>query len=217
MGGCLSRIAGVGLLAVLAGGGYHYMRLHGLVSARNALLTRQAPLSLAGLKHDGAEHFSPAENLERLELSELRVASEHARNFRTPLRIAMYSFTDRVLAEVLIEEADRGAVVELYRDSEQYETEERNGARFRDGSVSSLFRGHSNIHVRIKPASRGDLMHLKVWTDGMVLREGSANWSPGGLKRQDNNLRFTENPEEVKAFLTDFDAIWNRPGNLVVQ
>jgi len=129
----------------------------------------------------------------------------------------MYSFTDRALAQVLITEADRGTVVELYRDGEQYQLEEQNGERFPNGSVTSLFRGHRNIHIRVKPASRVDLMHEKCWTNGTVLREGSANWSPAGLRIQDNNVRFTSNPEEIKAFVADFETMWNRAGNLTIQ
>jgi hypothetical protein len=216
MGGCLSRIAGFGLVAVLAAGGYRYLRVHGLGSVPSAVFTRSAA-GLAGSKQDGAEHFSPAENLERLELSELRAAAERARASRTPLRIAMYAFTDRAVAYALIAEADRGTIMQLYRDGEQYEIEERNGERFRDGSVTSLFRGHQNIHVRVKPPSRIDLMHLKVWSDGTVLREGSANWSPAGLKRQDNNVRFTKRADKIEAFLIDFEGLWNRRTNLVIQ
>ena len=217
MGGCLSRIAGLGLVAMLATAGYHYMRVHRLAPVQRGLLTARTPLSWAGLKEDGTEHFSPVENLERLELSELRLAGQRARESRTPLRIAMYAFTDRAVAEAVITEADGGTVVELYRDGEQYEIEQRNGERFRHGSVTALFHGHQNIHVRVKRSARGDLMHLKAWSDGTVLREGSANWSPAGLKRQDNNVRFTKSPEEVKAFLAEFDALWNRPGNVVIQ
>ena len=146
MNGCLSRIAGLRLVA-LAAGGYHYMRVHRPAFAGNALLSRRAPLTWGGSKHDGTEHFSPAEDLERLELAELLAAAERVRYSSIPLRITMYSFTDRQLAQVLITEGDRGTVVELYR--EQYEMEERNGGRFRDGSVTSLFRGHQNIHVRV--------------------------------------------------------------------
>jgi phosphatidylserine/phosphatidylglycerophosphate/cardiolipin synthase-like enzyme len=217
MGGCLSRIAGLGLVAMLAAGGYHYVRIQRLASIRSALFSRRGPLPLTASGHDGAEHFSPSENLERLELAELQTAAQHARDSATPLRIAMYAFTDRLLSQLLIAEADRGAVIELYRDGEQYEMEEQNGQRFHDGSVTSLFRGHQNIHVRVKPPSRSDLMHLKIWTDGTVLREGSANWSPAALKRQDNNVRFTDSPSEIKAFVTDFETIWNRPDNRVIQ
>ena len=105
----------------------------------------------------------------------------------------------------------------IYRDGEQYESEERNAARFRDQSTTAMFRGQRNIHVRVKPASPSDLMHLKAWSDGEVLREGSANWSPAALKRQDNNVRFSRNPDEVKAFEADFEAMWNRPSNAIVQ
>lgn len=218
MRGCLSLIAGMGLVAMLAAGGFHYLRVHRLAPIRSVLLNRQSRLFSPGAKQDGGEeHFSPAENLERIELSELRSAAERARGSNTPLRIAIYAFTNRALAQLLVDEADRGAIVEIYRDGEQYEMEEQNGERFHDGSVTSLFRGHSNIHVRVKPPSRSDLMHLKAWSDGEVLREGSANWSPAALKRQDNNVRFSRNPTEVKAFEEDFKVMWNRASNTVVQ
>ena len=217
MGGCLSRIAGLGLVAMLASGGYHYVRVHRLDSIRRALFSRRALLPLTASGHDGSEHFSPAENLERLELAELQTAARHARDSATPLRIAMYAFTDHPLCRLLITEADRGTVMELYRDGEQYDMEEQNGQRFHGRSVTSLFRGQQNIHVRVKPASRSNLMHEKIWTDGTILREGSANWSPAGLKKQDNNIRFTDSPDEIKAFVADFEVMWNQPDNLVIQ
>jgi len=49
----------------------------------------------------------------------------------------------------------------IYRDGEQYQNEERNAARFRDRSTTAMFRGQRNIHVRVKPPSPNDLMHLK--------------------------------------------------------
>jgi phosphatidylserine/phosphatidylglycerophosphate/cardiolipin synthase-like enzyme len=129
----------------------------------------------------------------------------------------MYAFTDQALAHLLIQEADRGTVVELYRDGEQYENEERNAAKYRDRSNTELLRGHRNIHIRVKPLWRSDLMHLKAWSDGILLREGSANWSPAALKGQDNNVRFTTNAEEIRSFVNAFEAIWRRPANVVIQ
>lgn len=177
------------------------------------------PLPATALTADtnGLEHFSPAENLERLEMAQLKAAAEQARRSNASLRIAMYAFTDQAVAELLIQEADRGTVVELYRDGEQYENEERNAARFRGRSTAELFRGHRNVHIRVKPPWHSDLMHLKAWSDGTLLREGSANWSPAALKRQDNNVRFTTNGDEVRSFLSTFEAIWRRPANLVIQ
>jgi phosphatidylserine/phosphatidylglycerophosphate/cardiolipin synthase-like enzyme len=209
--GFFSRIASTALTVGLAAGGYQYVRTHRLPSVRPILAATPTA------ETSELEHFSPSENLERLEMAQLHMAAEQARQSNGPLRIAMYAFTDRALAELLIQEADRGTVVELYRDGEQYESEERNAARFRDRSTTELLRGHRNIHIRVKPPSRSDLMHLKTWSDGGVLREGSANWSPAALKRQDNNLRFTKNGEEVRSFLNTFEPIWRRPANLVIQ
>ena len=209
--GFLSRIAATALTVTLVAGGYQYVRTHSLPWVQPMLAT--APTA----DTNGFEHFSPAENLERLEMAQLRTAAERARRSNAPLKIAMYAFTDRAVAELLIQEADRGKAVELYRDGEQYENEERNAARFRDRSTTGLFRSHRNIHIRVKPPSRSDLMHLKAWSNGTVLREGSANWSPAALKRQDNNVRFTSNGEEVQSFLNRFEAMWNRPTNLVIQ
>jgi hypothetical protein len=131
--------------------------------------------SAAAHDDEGAEHFSPAENLERLELDHWKAAAEHARTTKRPLDIAIYAFTDRLVAALLVREAEEGTVIRIYRDGEQYENEERNAARFRDQSTTGMMRRQRNIHLRVKPPSPSDLMHLKAWSDGKVLRQGSAN------------------------------------------
>jgi phosphatidylserine/phosphatidylglycerophosphate/cardiolipin synthase-like enzyme len=212
--GFFSRLTGTAIILVLAAGGYQYLKHH-VVSAE-PLST--PPVLNSGASDDrGAEHFSPSENLERPELDHLKAAAEHARAAKRPLDIAIYAFTDRILAALLVREAEQGTVIRIYRDGEQYENEERNATRFGNQSTTAMFRGQRNVHVRVKPPSPSDLMHLKCWSDGEVLREGSANWSPAALKRQDNNVRFSRNTDEVKAFEADFEGMWNRPSNTVVQ
>ena len=110
-----------------------------------------------------------------------------------------------------------GTEIRVYRDGEQYEAEQRESDRSGRSSVASMFHGHNDIPVRVKPASRIDLMHLKCWSDGQVLRDGSANWSTAGLKRQDNDARFTTNRQEVQEFNQNFEQLWNRPTNTRVQ
>ena len=208
----LLKVGGLALTVMLLSGGYQCLKQHGTVSAS----VSHAPLEAA--RHgNGSEHFSPAENLEQLEISELTSAAQRARATKRPLDIAIYAFTHRALAALLAREAEQGTDIRIYRDGEQYEQEERNAARFRDRSTTAMFRGQRNIHVRVKAASRGDLMHLKVWSDGQVLREGSANWSPSALKRQDNNVRFSHDVAEARAFEADFEAMWVRPSNRILQ
>ena len=164
----ISRVATTGVLALAAGSGYHF-----LTNRHSA--ERSQTVSEVGGRSASIEYarFSPSENLERVEIGELRAAAQRLRRARAPLNVAMYAFTDRAIAQVLVEEADAGIEIRVYRDGEQYAAEQRESERSGRSSVASMFRGHNNIHMRVKPASRIDLMHLKCWSDGQVLREAA--------------------------------------------
>ena len=208
----LSRVATTGVIALAAGAGYQVLNnRHSSENATTLARTTDRPGSVE------CEYFSPASNLEGIDIGELRTAARRLRELRTPLNIAMYAFTDHAIAQAVIEEADAGTLFRVYRDGEQYEAEERDAVRYGRTSVSSLFRGHNNIQLRVKPASRVDLMHLKCWSDGQVLRDGSANWSAAGLSRQDNDVRLTNDPQEVREFNRNFEQLWNRSTNIRVQ
>jgi phosphatidylserine/phosphatidylglycerophosphate/cardiolipin synthase-like enzyme len=164
------------------------------------LLTRTA---LAGNAAAG-QHYSPFENLEQIDRERLDSA-QHT------VDIAMYAFTDRYVAEELVKLSRRGVQIRLYRDRQQYEEEQRNR-----GTTTEMLRGERGIQIRVK-GSR-ELMHLKAYViDGSLLRDGSANWSPSGLKRQDNNAHFTSDPAQVGAFRQIFEQMWNRTDNERVQ
>jgi hypothetical protein len=154
---------------------------------------------------EAGQHYSPFENLEQMDWAQL----DHAQ--RT-VDIAMYAFTDRYLAEELLKLARRGVQIRLYRDREQYEDEQQHLR----GTTTDMLRGQPGIQIRVK-GSR-ELMHLKAYViDGSLLRDGSANWSPSGLKRQDNNAHFTSDPAQLAAFRQLFEQMWNRGDNQRVQ
>jgi phosphatidylserine/phosphatidylglycerophosphate/cardiolipin synthase-like enzyme len=156
-------------------------------------------------------HFAPDENLEQLDYDRLGEAQRR-------VDIAMYAFTDKYLADQLITLARRGVTVRIYRDMDQYKGEQRNADDHHDDSVTQLLRGEKNIYIRVKSSGRRDLMHLKAYAiDGKLLRDGSANWSAAGEKAQDNNAHFTNDPAEVKSFEQQFDEMWQRSDNVVVQ
>ncbi len=154
-------------------------------------------------------HYAPAENLERLDADVLRRA-------RRKIDICMYAFTDRSLAEILLDRARHGVRVRIYRDGEQFEEEQRWKGGW--GSTTNLLRGQRNIEIRVKPPSQRFLMHTKAFeVDDSLLREGSANWSPAGLKNQDNSLSFVTDPAAVSGFEQNFEALWNRRENRIVH
>ncbi len=107
------------------------------------------------------------------------------------------------------------ATKRIYRDGDEYEREQVQGRRHR--SAAEIFRGEANIRIRVKPPGR-EYMHLKQFClDGRLLRTGSANWSSSGKKRQDNDADYTTDPDAIERFERDFEALWNRSDNIVVQ
>jgi hypothetical protein len=66
--GFFARLAGTAITLSLVAGGYQYLKQHHVVSATFRHESFSTALSNSGSHDDhGAEHFSPAENLERLE------------------------------------------------------------------------------------------------------------------------------------------------------
>ena len=123
--------------------------------------------SIPGLAQTVEHLYSPDDNLERSELAQLDTAT------RT-IDIAMYSFTDRYLAEELAALARKGVRIRVYRDREQFAQETQWGV----ATTTSILLA-AGVEIRVKGAR--DLMHLKSYAiDGRLLRTGSANWSPTG-------------------------------------
>jgi phosphatidylserine/phosphatidylglycerophosphate/cardiolipin synthase-like enzyme len=153
-------------------------------------------------------HFSPAENLEAIDLAQLDQAKKS-------IDIATFANDDAPIADELVKLAKRGVTIRIYRDALQYQGELAHGQK---GGVdlNDLFKGQPNIQLRVKGVTA--LQHLKAYeVDGAVLREGSANWSAQGEKVQDNSLVLIRDPAAVARFEADFEAMWNRPTNVTVQ
>lgn len=153
----------------------------------------------------GTFAYSPDSNIERMDEDAIASTDAHAH-----LDIAMYTFTDHILADAVADVAERGVKVRIYRDEQQYQQESG-----RDQYVARKFAGEQNISIRVKHSS--ELMHLKEWSDGSRLREGSANWSPSGEKRQDNSAAIITNKQASENFERKFQDMWDRPDNLQVQ
>jgi phosphatidylserine/phosphatidylglycerophosphate/cardiolipin synthase-like enzyme len=135
--------------------------------------------------------------------------------------IAMYSFTDRAIAEALLRAARRGVRIRIYRDKIQVRDRGDKTRRLLDSRA-----GRERITVRVKRNSSRNIMHLKAYAiDGALLRTGSANWSPPGegafcrrgfrnpRDQQDNNLFLTMDRTEVRRFERTFERIFARESN----
>ena len=183
--------------------------LSGVFLALCVLLSGSPSTQAASLPY--GEHYSPRENLEKIDIRALSMA-------RHSIDIAMYAFTDREIARTLARMAGKGVKIRLYRDRMQ----------IRDKNDRSLWllRQSPRIRIRIKRNSSRNIMHLKAYlVDGRILRTGSANWSPPGegawcsrgerlhRDQQDNNLFITNDLREVRKFESTFRRIWTRETN----
>lgn len=147
--------------------------------------------------------FSPGVDLEREETAMVSRA-------KAKLDVAMYSFTDMELARRLAALEARGVKIRVYRDGAEYRKEERSGRP----TTTALLR-KAGVEVKVKAGD--ELMHLKSYAvDGDFLRSGSANWSIGGLRYQDNDALYVRSPVAVAGFEAEFDDMWDRSDNIVV-
>jgi phosphatidylserine/phosphatidylglycerophosphate/cardiolipin synthase-like enzyme len=122
--------------------------------------TRSAPAAEPEIQ------YAPLKNLEHIDLSLIRSATKS-------VDMAMYTLTDWVIIAALKDARARGIAVRIALDP---------SARQAYDKLADM----ADVE-RIK--KRGPLMHLKAYAvDGVVLRTGSANLSPGGLKQQDNAI-----------------------------
>jgi phosphatidylserine/phosphatidylglycerophosphate/cardiolipin synthase-like enzyme len=155
-------------------------------------------------------HYSPEEDLERIDINLIHSAQ------RT-IDMPMYAFTDRYLAEAVLERAKHGVQIRLYRDQGQFDEEtDRRSRRTTTEDAFSILRGQPDIQIRVKGSAT--LLHLKSYCiDNRILRDGSANWSPSGEKRQDNSLVIVTNAAAIQHFEQTFDQIWNRSDNRIIQ
>src|SRR6266702_1467155 len=78
----------------------------------------QLPLPSGGAGQPSATevHYSPEEDLERIDLALIRSAQRS-------IDMPMYAFTDRYLAEAIRDRANHGVRVRLYRDKGQFQEE----------------------------------------------------------------------------------------------
>ena len=136
---------------------------------------------------DAEIHYAPIENLERIDVDLIGTA-------RKSIDFAAYSLTEWAVISALVEARRRNVTVRIALDPSQRH------------ALTKL--GDLGDAIRLKRP--GPYMHLKSYAiDHETLRAGSANFSPSGLKAQDNELVILRTPEAAGKFEMRFAAIWN--------
>jgi phosphatidylserine/phosphatidylglycerophosphate/cardiolipin synthase-like enzyme len=140
------------------------------------------------------QHFAPLENLEAIDVALINEAGY-------TIDLAAYVLTDVPVINALTDAAQRGVRIRIFRQFDPSDPSPRVAA-----ALNALLAAGAQQRFK-EPGS--PLMHLKAYcVDGGAFRFGAANFSPSGLKRQDNDLDIRRGPDVCDAFELDFDRIW---------
>jgi phosphatidylserine/phosphatidylglycerophosphate/cardiolipin synthase-like enzyme len=130
------------------------------------------------------------------------------------LDIAAYTLVDNILISVILARAAAGVIVRLYLDRTELESVARGDPALAHSPFHALL-CVPGITIKVKQSLV--LMHMKAYcVDGVLLRDGSANFSYQGEELQDNSVIVTDDPAAIALFAAKFEAMWARPDNLSV-
>ena len=132
-------------------------------------------------------HFSPTENLEKIDVA-LLGSAKHS------IDMAAYVLSDWVVIDALRQAEKRGVTVRIVIDTSQHH------------AFDKMIDLADNIRVKDNRV----YMHLKSYViDGALLRAGAANFSASGLKQQDNDLIVIRETTAIRSFEREFNRLWS--------
>ena len=120
---------------------------------------------------------------------------DNAKDF---INIAMYTFTDREIAQSILKAKDRGVDVKIYLDRSQVNAKYTKSRYF-------INNGIKNIRI----SSNNYIMHNKfAIIDNRILLTGSYNWTFSANHRNDENLMVIDDPDVISRFQNYFEKLW---------
>ena len=136
-------------------------------------------------------NHSVAEEIKRL----VRVAA-------TTVDAALYRLNNPLLARVLTEAVERGVRLRLVLDRGRYEEG--------DAALDILKGAKLSYRLSYGRLGPGSKMHHKfaILDDALVLA-GSYNWTIESEKENFDSLMLVRDPEHVKLYRAEFEALWN--------
>ena len=112
--------------------------------------------------------------------------------------VAVYSFTNDLLADALIELRNRDVDVKVVIEEQQVNVR------------GSEYMRLKNAGIDIKIDGNPDLMHHKfVVIDDQLVITGSYNWSMAAEDRNDENLVVISGEEVARLFRAEFERVWS--------
>lgn len=137
-------------------------------------------------------YFTHVDNIQSIILLKINEAEES-------IDISMYTFTDLILADALINAKERGVEVRIYLDRSQVY------ARY----TQSIYFVQKELEVRI--SSNRYIMHNKFAViDSELLITGSYNWTKAANNKNDENVMIVDCLSTVEIYQDQFENLWKQ-------
>ena len=142
-------------------------------------------------------HYSPAEDLEKIDVSLINAA-------KNKIDAAGRVLNDIAVIKAFNGVASRGVKIRLYRQQP-----ERPASDSVIEALNTLL-ASPNVEQKLNPVG-APRMHLKSYcVDDATLRMGAANFSESGLKHEDNDLAIVHGSQACQKFEALFEEMWKR-------
>jgi len=120
-------------------------------------------------------------------------------NAKEFINIAMYTFTDREIAQAILKAKDRGVDIKIYLDRSQVNAKYGKSRYFVNNGIEA-----------IRISSNNYIMHNKFAViDNKIVITGSYNWTASAGERNDENLLVIDNENIIKKYQNQFNNLWN--------
>lgn len=142
--------------------------------------------------NSSAAYFSPGTSCKSAIISQIRKA-------RSSIKICVFTISDNEISKEIIAAHRRKISVKVITDNDK--------SFDRGSDIETIFK--SGVPLKIDQTD--DHMHHKFCIiDKQLLLSGSYNWTRSAAERNHENILLTEESSVVKAFLGEFDSLWNQ-------
>ncbi len=137
-------------------------------------------------------YFSPGDDCENAIVSCIR-------NAKHSIKICVFTISENVISEEIIAAMKKGVAVTIITDND----------KINDKGSDIRWLSDEGIRIRIDEAS-SHMHHKFCIVDKKTLLTGSYNWTKSAADRNQENLLVTEDPKMVKAYLNEYQKLWDR-------
>jgi len=127
---------------------------------------------------------------------------DNAKDF---INIAMYTFTDREIAQAIIRAKDRGVNIKIYLDRSQINAKYSKSRYFINNGIEEGIRISSNNYI---------MYNKFAVIDNKIVITGSYNWTASAGERNDENLLVIDDKNIIKEYQNQFNILWNNKYSL---